>query len=601
MIRVSHDRPKRLWLLLLGIVAASFAFRLLNLWAVSDTPWIERYLTDPSGDDYAFFQWAKTILEGDWLGRDTYHPYYPWMRQVGDLEEWYRWWGGKEVFHQTPLFPYLLAIWLALYKGSVSLVFVTQLLVGSLHVVVMYFLAKRLFDHRVGLVAAALTACYGPFIFYQTMLLRDWLVPVLESLAVLTLLKASASGRPYAWALAGASLGVAVLCKPTALLLIPVALVWIAYEHWREWRETSTALAAVIAGCLLVLTPLLIRNAVVGAPLFALSTRAVEAFVLANNTDNDVSSIRKVLERSGGKLFGAVQETIALHREMSTSFFAKQLRKLRRLANPYELPNNTSIYYVMELSPILHWTIGYGFIFPLGVVGLLMCLTPWRHHLLVLLYGLASLLSVLLTYPIARYRLVVVPVLILYGAALLIHWVDTVRERRAARALGIAGLVLTLVVIEHLLDRRPYRAFAHDYYNSAVAYRQRNDLDKAVHEISTLSRQLIIESPDSRAAYEATGMEGDYRVEWAKLLIRKAEIARAKEQVELADAAYARDPNLVLSHFNVGMLYAAIGELEKARRSLEQFLSAAPENPKAAHARRLLLRIKEQPEPRPTE
>ena len=590
---MSQHRPKRLWLLLLALTAFAFSFRLLNLWAISDTPWAARYLTAHTGDDFVFFQWAQTILADDWLGRDTYHPYGNWMRKVGDIEEWHRWWGGKEVFHQTPLFPYLLAIWLALYKGSVSLVLATQLLLGSLQLIVMYFLAKRLFDHRVGLVAAILTALYGPFIFYQTTLLRDWLVPVLESLAVLTLLKAGTSGRPYAWGLAGASLGIAVLCKPTALLLVPAALVWIVYDHGREWQKTSIALSSVIVGLVLILTPLLIRNAVVGAPLFALSTRPVEAFILANNTDNDLTSIRRVLERSGGNLSRAVQETITLHREKSTSFFAKQLRKLRRLASPHEFPNNTSIYYVLELSPLLHWTIGYGTIFPLGVVGLLMCLTSWRHHLLMFLYGTASLMSILLTYPIARYRLVVVPVLILYGAALLIHWVDTVRERRAVRALGIAGLVLTLVVLEHLLDRKPYRPFANDYYNSAVAYRQRNDFDQAVHEISTLSQRLMADSLHSRAAYEATGMEGDYRVEWAKRLIRTEEIERAREQVELAEAAYAKDPNLVSSHYNVGILYAGVGEFEKARRSLEQFLNVAPEDPKVARARNLLLRIKE--------
>lgn len=105
-----RNPPKRLWLLLLGLVATSFAFRLLHLWAISDTPWIERYLTAPTVDDYSFFKWAQTILAGDWLGRDTYHPYFEWMGRVTDMEDWYEWWGGKEVFHQTPLYLYMLAV-----------------------------------------------------------------------------------------------------------------------------------------------------------------------------------------------------------------------------------------------------------------------------------------------------------------------------------------------------------------------------------------------------------------------------------------------------------------------------------------------------------
>ena len=437
-----------------------------------------------------------------------------------------------------------------------------------------------------------MTALYGPFIFYQTTLLRDWLLPILEPLAVLALLKARTSDRPYAWGLAGVCLGVAVLCKPTASLLMLAALVWIVHDHWKEWRQTSHALSSVIIGVLLVLTPVLIRNAIVGAPLFALSTRTVEAFVLAN-TDNTSETVRKVFERSRGNLSQAVRETITLHYEGRTSFFAIQVDKMRVLANPYEKPNNTSFDYGREISPILRWTLDYRFVFPLGLVGLMMCLKTWRSHLLVLLYGLASLVGVLITSPISRYRLVVVPVLILYGAAVLIHWVDDIRERRIGRVLGISGLVLMVALIQLVVFARQGPTFAHDYYNSAVAYRKQNDFDKATRTISTLSRKLMTESPTSRAAYEATGMEGDYRAEWAKRLIRKKQTTLAKEQVELAAAAYARDPTLVLSHFNLGVLYVGVGEFEKAKRSLGRFLGLAPDSPKAALARTLLLRIEQ--------
>lgn len=584
-------RPKQIWLLLLGLTAAAFALRLLHLWAVSDTPWIERYWTAPSGDDYAFFQWAQTILAGDWLGRDTYHPYFKWMLRVGTPEEWHRWWGGKEIFHQTPLFPYLLALLLALYQGSVPMVFVTQLLLGSLQILVIYALAKRVFDYRVGLVAAVVTAFYGPFIFYQSTLLRDWLPPILEPLVMLAVLKATTSDHRYTWGLAGVTLGIAVLCKPTALLLGPVALIAIGLNHDNQWRVASRSLALLVVAFLLVLAPLFIRNVLVGAPVFALSTRATEAFVLANNTDNTVQSIRKVLEPSRGKLWPAFQKTLTLYHGQAVSFFGKQATKIQRVAAPYESPNNTSFYYASDLSPILRWTLGYGFVFPLGLTGLLMCLRHWRHHLLMFLYALASLVTLLLASPISRYRLVLVPVLIVYASALLIHWVDDIRARRAMRALGVAGLVLTCVLGQRLLDARQHATFANDYYNAAVAYRKRDNLPEAIREISTLAHKLATESPTSKAAHEATGMEGDYRAEWAKQLILKEKKSLAIEQIELAAAAYAKDPKIVLSHFNVGVLYVGVGEFDKARRSLHRFLRVAPENPKTARAKDLLASI----------
>ena len=171
---------------------------------------------------YAFWEWAQEILEGDLLGRNTYHFYYNWMGELASQETWYRWWGGKEIFQQAPFYPYWLAGILALSNVSIEFVIFLQLVLGSLHPLVMYYLARRVFNENVGLIAATFTAIYGPFIFNQGALLRDWIPPILEPLALLALLKAQASRQAYHWCLAGAMLGLAVLTKETILLFFPI-------------------------------------------------------------------------------------------------------------------------------------------------------------------------------------------------------------------------------------------------------------------------------------------------------------------------------------------------------------------------------------------
>ncbi len=146
-------------------------------------------------DQYAFWQWAQTILAGDLLGRNTYHPYFDGMQEIAPLETWYRWWGGKEIFQHPPLYPYAVAAILAVSGNSMAAVLLAQLLLGALQPLVLFGLGRRLFDGQVGLVAAALTAFYGPFIFYQGVLLRDWLPPLLEPVALLALLRAHDSHR----------------------------------------------------------------------------------------------------------------------------------------------------------------------------------------------------------------------------------------------------------------------------------------------------------------------------------------------------------------------------------------------------------------------
>ena len=173
---------------LLIIVALGLLFRLIHFQALADTAFLKIPLIYTQSDMYAFWEWAQEILDGDLLGRNTYHFYYNWMGELASQETWYRWWGGKEVFQQAPLYPYWLAGILALSNISIEFVIFLQLVLGSLHPLVMYYLARRVFNENVGLIAATFTAIYGPFIFNQGALLRDWIPPILEPLALLALL-----------------------------------------------------------------------------------------------------------------------------------------------------------------------------------------------------------------------------------------------------------------------------------------------------------------------------------------------------------------------------------------------------------------------------
>ena len=79
------------------------------------------------------------------------------------------------ILQQAPLYPYWVAGWFALLGESLKSVLLIQLVIGALDSIVIYWWARRLFDARVGLLAAAMTTLYGPFIFQQGTLLRDWL------------------------------------------------------------------------------------------------------------------------------------------------------------------------------------------------------------------------------------------------------------------------------------------------------------------------------------------------------------------------------------------------------------------------------------------
>lgn len=590
-------------LVLLGILASGVAIRLIHFWAISRTAFLRITLVSTNSDPYAFWQWAQTILAGDLLGRDTYHPYFEWMKEMAPLETWYRWWGGKEIFHQAPLYPYMVAGLSALTGNSLEFVVLAQLLLGSLQPLVMFWLARRLFDDRVGLVAAAATALYGPFVLHQGALLRDWLPPLLEPLALVALLRARASGRSADGLLAGSLIGVATLTKETALMLVPMAILWLVLEHRGVLRRVGFSAAVVLAGFSLAVSPLVVRNYVVGAPLFSLSNRGAEGLIEGNAADtfpvglHHPLSMKGILERSDGRLGAVIRETLGTYQGDWLGFVKIQLLKVRGLVDPLEVPNNLGFVYGLEISPVLSLTLRYGAIFPLGLAGFLLSLKASRRHLLLMLYGLLTVGGLMSAIILARYRLVLVPVLIVYGAAGAVWLIEAVRTRQVTRTLTFLSLLLGIAAVQHLLipfrmlRDIPYYALHHsDYFFSAKIYASEGRPDQAVAELERLQAKVRERPGFAWVAYETTLAEGNYRAQWAEQLIEGGKRDEAGRQVELARAAYANHLSLSSPYFTLGNLYLKLGEPAKARTFFEQFLEREPAGPKAEAARRVLSR-----------
>jgi 4-amino-4-deoxy-L-arabinose transferase-like glycosyltransferase len=602
---ISSERPaagqRTTRRILIGILVAGLAIRLIHLWAISTTAFVRIPLVATNSDLYANWQWAQAILAGDLLGRDTYHPYFEWMREIAPLETWHRWWGGEEVFQQAPLYPYLVAGLLAISGNSLNFVMFAQLLLGAAQPLVMFWLARRVFDDRVGLAAAAVTALYGPFIFHQGTLLRDWLPPVIEPLALVVLLRARDSGRVIDGLLAGTLIGLSTLTKENALLLLPMAILWLAWERRYDlWR--AGALAAVLTlGFLAALSPLLARNYVVGAPLFALSNRAAEGFIQGNAADtfpvglHHPLSMAGILARADGSFATVVRETFRTHRGNWLGFVRIQLQKLRGLADPLEVPNNVGLAYGVEISPILRFTFRYGAIFPLGLAGLLLTWKAWRRHLLLILYGVATVAGMMVAIILARYRLTIVPVLIVYAGAGLVWLFDAVRSRQRVRLLTFVGVVTGLAVLQHLIlpfwhlrDMTYYALHHSTYFFSAQIYAAEGRPDRAVAEMERLRDRIERRPAFARAAYEMTLHEANYRAQWAEQLIAKGEVEAARRQAELAEAAFANHLTLSSPYFILGSLYLKLNEPAKARAFLERFLEYEPSGPRAAAVRELL-------------
>lgn len=591
----------RLRLVLGGIVLLGLAVRLLHWVAIIQTAWPKHHLM-LEYDDFMFFQWAQTILAGDWLGRDPYHPYTKYMQGIAPLETWHQWWGGKEIFHQAPLYAYFLASSLALFGGSVPAVFLLQLLLGSLQPLVMYGLAARLFDARAGLVAAAITALYGPFVFHEATLLRDWLLPLLEPLAILLLLKAHDSGKPHAYGLAGAVLGLVLLAKETALLLIPLMLAWLLLGSNRTWQQRRTAVVWTCLGLLLCLSPLMVRNIHVGAPFYSISNRFAEAFVASNSGQPIESSLAQVLNRSEGRILSTIQATIRLHDDAWMHLANLWRWKFTVLKDPFEIPNNVSYYYGLDISPILRWTLGYDVIFPLGLAGLALALPLWRRHIVMWLYAGSTIGWLMVISPLSRYRLALVPILIVYAAGLVVRLTDLYKERRWREALVVGALVLAGIALQRAvvpLDEasKHHETYLLDYWASARVHAADGQFERAAREMGRLVELSVSLSDRSPLTDQH---EADHATYVARQLIQEGNTKQALEVIDRGTLGFLRvagTPGVASYYpiFNFATLYVKLRERHKAIDALKRFIELAPADPLIPRATQLLDRLQDDP------
>ena len=139
-----------------------------------------------------------------------------------------------------------------------------NLVLGVATVALVFEVARRLFDNRVGLVAAGIVALYPNLIFQTAVALTETLFNFVVMLALLLLLWrpwTSPLGRARL-VLFGALIGFSALVRPISLSFLPgLLVVWLVTGF--GWRRSIHHLALIAAGTAIVIAPWIVRNAIV--------------------------------------------------------------------------------------------------------------------------------------------------------------------------------------------------------------------------------------------------------------------------------------------------------------------------------------------------
>jgi hypothetical protein len=457
------SQPKRLTIVLAlaAILVAALALRLAYVLQVVGSSLVTPTDLDPG----FYFNWAKKIAAGDWLGKDP--------------------------FVQSPLYAYLLGIFMKVFGSALTPILVAQSLLGLGTVYLTYSAGRRYFDATHGLIAAALIAIYGPFVFFEGMVMKTFLSPFLTLVLILALERAadgaargaSAVGR---FAAAGAVFGLLALDRDNFILLAP-ALAVLAYMLARGPKRDGVtaegttvgaesfarraglrAAAAFTIGTVLVIAPVTLRNWVVAKEFVLLTTGGGEVFFIGNNADanglylpppfvrpDPLYEHADFVERGSeiaGHPLSPMQSSWFWFREGMKYIAGDPLGWLRLEAakaffflNWYELPDNLDYGVMQVFSPILrnlnvvfppaglpapalpaggawvpsrlHLYGTFGTVAPFGLLGLVLSIR--RRAALKTLYVLffGYMATVMLFFNFARFRVPVVPILAIFAAA----------------------------------------------------------------------------------------------------------------------------------------------------------------------------------------
>lgn len=163
---------------------------------------------------------------------------------------------------RAPGYPFFLGGLYAVSGDSIALGRLANAALGTLAVLLLYLIAKRVWGRRVGLLAAGLAAVFPPLVLLSRELLSEPLFIALELGMVLAVLEFRRM-RELRWAaLAGLLMGLAALTRnPGPALAIPLVVgLWVVRPR-RSWAAAAVPGLAVLCA-LLAIAPWTVRNAV---------------------------------------------------------------------------------------------------------------------------------------------------------------------------------------------------------------------------------------------------------------------------------------------------------------------------------------------------
>ncbi|MBI1317660.1 MAG: tetratricopeptide repeat protein [Candidatus Hydrogenedens sp.] len=616
--------PRTSALILAAIILLGALLRLGHLAEIRTQPDFD----SPSADAAFKHYWARAILTGD-----TTPP-------PGDPDPHL----ATTPYVRPPAYPFFLAFIYLLTGTSFTAVRLVQIAAGLVSCLLLYRLGRRVFSESIGLLAAFLMSTYWIFIFFESEL-NEPALTVLLLLALMNLALDWSANPSYRRAgFTGLILGLLALMRTEIILFYPFALLW---AIWRvrqlplmERFMRAGAIGAVIVLCI---APVTLRNYLASGEFVPISTIGGLNLYAGNNPEatgyfpnldyrelfglstslshmNFPQLVQALERKTGEENLGQsdlqnyfIRAAWDYVRNNPAQALATDWKKVLYFWGPAEISSNKIVALEKQNSVILRFLPPYFVFLSFGAVGVLMYLAGRRSGLdaaaeprgggvlsLAGLFILISFLTHVIFFVVARFRVPIIPFVLLFAAFALVQFVLMLRERdyfilaRWVGALVVAFILFGVAWAPYTPDAVAY------HYQRGLNYGHRGDTGKAIEEFKlAINAGREASQQDSVPVCSEMGFalavqgEFDNAINWydralaidpghAFTLYRKGEaqlaLDRVPQGIESLEAALKYDFTLAPAHMALVRAYVRRGRFADAEAAGKRAVEAVPGN-----------------------
>ena len=539
------------------IFFCALSVRLFYLYESSDNPIFKAPIVDARGYDYI----AGTLV------------------QKGKMEDLFFW--------QQFFYPFFLSIVYFFSGCSIVAAKIVQAVLGSLICVLTFLLARKVFSFRTGIIAGIAVIFYGPLIFHESDLISAGWEALWAVILLWLFLKAANNKQSFSiYVLIGICGAFSTLTRPNFLIFFVAACVWlmIVYCRFKKRILAVNAMAAILVSFAFVVLPVAILNSHITGHFGIMPASGGINLYIGNNPDFDAASIRpgpKWEELTAMPVKYGIKNDMWDKQEF---FYDKALRyivshpanflkgliiKTMQVINSREMPGNVDVYLFRNFSILLRalmWKAGpfgfpFGLILPLSVVGLVYF---WRQipmpmKLFLLIYPL----PLVVTHIESRYRIAMIPVLVILAAAGIDTFIKQIKHFR--RSMLVAAVMLFVLVLLLSTLPGPFASEKMNYlpelYNSVGATLvSQGKLDEALENYK-----------------KAIGFDAKYSEAYYNLGVLYYQQGDKELAMQNYEKALQSEPNDYKSHYNLGVVLCAMGDFESAETHYLEALRLKPD------------------------